>query len=175
MTLATIEYTDANQMLADYAARRRRLYELRPEPVAAPEPIVEQPEPEEIPDFLAVRKRDDWIDLTTPVALKPATTRIIISAVCRATRATHLDITSHRRTAAVVKARMIACWIMRNYTPLSLPQIGTKLGGRDHTTVLHSVRRVEEMRSESALYRSFVDEIVADVEREMRFSGGGGR
>jgi chromosomal replication initiator protein len=63
---------------------------------------------------------------------------------------------------------MIACWIMRNFTSMSLPQIGAKLGGRDHSTIAHSVERVEKMRASDPSYRALVDNIVATVMQTMK-------
>ena len=54
------------------------------------------------------------------------------------------DILSERRTAAVVKPRQIAMYLAKALTPRSLPEIGRRFGGRDHTTVLHAVRKIEK-------------------------------
>lgn len=54
------------------------------------------------------------------------------------------DILSERRTAAVVKPRQIAMYLSKVLTPRSLPEIGRRFGGRDHTTVLHAVRKIEK-------------------------------
>ena len=54
------------------------------------------------------------------------------------------DILSERRTAAVVKPRQIAMYLSKILTPRSLPEIGRRFGGRDHTTVLHAVRKIEK-------------------------------
>ena len=53
------------------------------------------------------------------------------------------DILSSRRTAAVVKPRQIAMYLAKILTLRSLPEIGRRFGGRDHTTVLHAVRKIE--------------------------------
>ena len=53
------------------------------------------------------------------------------------------DILSSRRTAAVVKPRQVAMFLAKILTPRSLPEIGRRFGGRDHTTVLHAVRKIE--------------------------------
>ena len=52
------------------------------------------------------------------------------------------DILSSRRTAAVVKPRQIAMYLSKILTLRSLPEIGRRFGGRDHTTVLHAVRKI---------------------------------
>ncbi len=53
------------------------------------------------------------------------------------------DILSARRTATVVRPRQIAMYLSKVLTPRSLPEIGRRFGGRDHTTVLHAVRKIE--------------------------------
>jgi chromosomal replication initiator protein len=53
------------------------------------------------------------------------------------------DILSARRTANVVRPRQIAMFLAKTLTPRSLPEIGRRFGGRDHTTVLHAVRKIE--------------------------------
>ena len=58
------------------------------------------------------------------------------------------DILSERRTAAVVKPRQIAMYLSKVLTLRSLPEIGRRFGGRDHTTVLHAVRKIERRSGE---------------------------
>ena len=53
------------------------------------------------------------------------------------------DILSSRRTATVVRPRQIAMFLSKMLTLRSLPEIGRRFGGRDHTTVLHAVRKIE--------------------------------
>ena len=57
------------------------------------------------------------------------------------------DILSSRRTANVVRPRQIAMYLAKMMTLRSLPEIGRRFGGRDHTTVLHAVRKIEQMAS----------------------------
>lgn len=67
------------------------------------------------------------------------------------------DILSERRTAAVVKPRQIAMYLAKALTPRSLPEIGRRFGGRDHTTVLHAVRKIEKAIVEDRLLHDEVD------------------
>lgn len=60
---------------------------------------------------------------------------------------TRADILSSRRTATVVRPRQIAMYLAKSLTLRSLPEIGRRFGGRDHTTVLHAVRKIEGMVS----------------------------
>jgi chromosomal replication initiator protein len=55
------------------------------------------------------------------------------------------DILSSRRTANVVRPRQIAMYLAKALTLRSLPEIGRRFGGRDHTTVLHAVRKIEDL------------------------------
>jgi chromosomal replication initiator protein len=56
------------------------------------------------------------------------------------------DLISERRTRSVARPRQAAMWLAKQLTTRSLPDIGRRFGGRDHTTVLHAVRRIEALR-----------------------------
>ncbi len=55
------------------------------------------------------------------------------------------DMHSERRARAVARPRQVAMFLAKQLTQRSLPEIGRKFGGRDHTTVLHAVKKVEEL------------------------------
>ena len=57
------------------------------------------------------------------------------------------DMHSARRARAVARPRQVAMYLCKQLTPRSLPEIGRKFGGRDHTTVMHAVRRIDELRA----------------------------
>ncbi|MCM2291589.1 chromosomal replication initiator protein DnaA [Allorhizobium sp. BGMRC 0089] len=57
------------------------------------------------------------------------------------------ELVSNRRTRVIVKPRQIAMYLSKTMTPRSFPEIGRRFGGRDHTTVLHAVRKIEELIS----------------------------
>ena len=67
------------------------------------------------------------------------------------------DLLSERRTRAVARPRQIAMWLCKQHTTRSYPDIGRRFGGRDHTTVLHGVRKIEELMPQD-------DQIARDVE-----------
>ena len=54
---------------------------------------------------------------------------------------------SARRARAVARPRQVAMYLSKQLTSRSLPEIGRKFGGRDHTTVMHAVRKIEELRA----------------------------
>ena len=66
------------------------------------------------------------------------------------------DLLSSRRTRTIVRPRQIAMYLSKTLTPRSLPEIGRRFGGRDHTTVLHAVRKVEELMRDD---RNLADEV----------------
>lgn len=53
---------------------------------------------------------------------------------------------SKKRTRAVARPRQVAMWLAKELTPESYPAIGDAFGGRDHTTVLHAYRTINELR-----------------------------
>lgn len=55
------------------------------------------------------------------------------------------DMHSPRRARSVARPRQVAMYLAKQMTPRSLPEIGRKFGGRDHTTVMHAVKKVEEL------------------------------
>jgi len=55
------------------------------------------------------------------------------------------DMHSARRSVAVARPRQIAMYLSKQLTAKSLPEIGRKFGGKDHTTVMHAIKRVEEL------------------------------
>lgn len=69
----------------------------------------------------------------------------ILKIVSRHFKVARTDLLSSRRSRDVVRPRQIAMYLAKSLTSRSLPEIGRRFGGRDHTTVLHSVRKVEQM------------------------------
>ena len=59
------------------------------------------------------------------------------------------DILSKRRSRSVARPRQVAMALAKELTNHSLPELGNAFGGRDHTTVLHACRKIEQLREES--------------------------
>jgi len=57
------------------------------------------------------------------------------------------DMMSARRAREVARPRQVAMYLAKKLTPRSLPEIGRRFGGRDHTTVMHAVKRIDELRA----------------------------
>lgn len=64
---------------------------------------------------------------------------------------------SARRSRAIARPRQVAMYLSKQLTSQSLPDIGRKFGGRDHTTVLHAVKKVEELRGQDKQFNDDVD------------------
>ena len=63
---------------------------------------------------------------------------------------THNDMTSKRRARDIARPRQVAMYLCKKLTKRSLPDIGRRFGGRDHTTVMHAVKRIDQLRAEDA-------------------------
>jgi len=86
--------------------------------------------------------------------LRSGEKRITIDDIQKATSEHYgmkqVDLLSERRNRAVARPRQAAMWLAKQLTTRSLPDIGRRFGGRDHTTVLHAVRRIEALRAEDS-------------------------
>jgi chromosomal replication initiator protein len=60
------------------------------------------------------------------------------------------EMTSARRAREVARPRQVAMYLAKQMTQRSLPEIGRRFGGRDHTTVIHAVRQIEKLRAQDA-------------------------
>ncbi|PWE32380.1 chromosomal replication initiator protein DnaA [Maritimibacter sp. 55A14] len=67
------------------------------------------------------------------------------------------DLLSARRTRTIARPRQVAMFLSKTLTSKSLPEIGRRFGGRDHTTVIHAVRKIEELKAHD-------NQIAEDVE-----------
>jgi len=165
LTASDIQRTDnreltPSQQLERIAAieRRRRLFNSPPPPAKPkrPRPM----SPFDARRLLAPVKRshrlflraieevDEHENIVIPGFFTPQWRRI-----AREVAAKHLvsmmDLLSPRRDREVVRARHEAFWRCKHETTMSLPEIGRRFGGRDHTTVLHGIRKHEERMREA--------------------------
>ena len=70
-----------------------------------------------------------------------------------------VEIVSHRRHKEAVRARQVAMYLAKKLTMNSLPQIARRIGGRDHTTAIHAVRKIEELLATDAELAKDVSQI----------------
>ena len=74
------------------------------------------------------------------------------------------DMSSPRRARAVARPRQIAMYLAKQLTSRSLPEIGRTFGGRDHTTVMHAVSRIESLKLEDTLIADDLDLLKRNLE-----------
>jgi len=115
----------------EHEARKNRFF---------PKPIVPKREP-------LVR---DWLIVATPRLPGSIRTGEVITVVAKYYGIAVVDILSARRTNNVVRPRQVAMYLAKTLTLQSLPEIGRRCGDRDHTTVLHAVRRVQTFLASDA-------------------------
>jgi chromosomal replication initiator protein len=89
-------------------------------------------------------------DLVRPQEAKRIKIEDIQRVVARQYNVSRSDLLSSRRTANVVRPRQVAMYLAKTLTLRSLPEIGRRFGGRDHTTVLHAVRKIEALVGKDA-------------------------
>ena len=75
------------------------------------------------------------------------------------------DMVSIRRSRVVARPRQVAMYLSKTFTPKSLPEIGRLFGGRDHTTVMHAVKKVEELCKQDTAFA----EHIKNLKRSMAF------
>ena len=92
---------------------------------------------EQLTDILSANRRRITIDE-------------IQRTVCQFYRVDRTEMASKRRARAVVRPRQVAMYLAKVLTPRSYPEICRKFGGRDHSTVIHAVRLIEDLRARDA-------------------------
>lgn len=75
------------------------------------------------------------------------------------------DLLSKKRTQALALARQVAMFLCRELTNASLPQIGERFGGRDHTTVMHAYNKIVKQRQENAKFNETINELVERIQK----------
>jgi hypothetical protein len=134
---------DKHRLLAEKAKLIEEIYELRAETFESQErKAALDAEIDEL-IFRLNRYHDSFNDIQLRRA---PNMRIIKEVVCKAYKISMVDMLSQRRTAQIVRSRQIAMYVCKIKTMKSLPEIGRAFGGKDHTTVLHAVRKIEDMR-----------------------------
>lgn len=85
--------------------------------------------------------------------------RTVQDAVCEHYKIGLIDLISERRAKTLVLPRHVAMYLAKNLTMRSLPEIGRLFGGRDHTTVLHAVRKIDGIVSSDAELAGQIEQI----------------
>ena len=73
------------------------------------------------------------------------------------------DLKSRNNSKSIAKPRQVAMYLCKSLTSASLPEIGKSFGGKHHSTVIHSIRKVEELRQRDAAFNSLINTFVESV------------
>lgn len=146
-------------MAAGCGIRRRTL-----EQVAPAKPAQQSP-----PRIAASRHAPPPPDMADVIASSPATAdgapslQTLLLAASIVYRIPVQDLKSARRKKDVVRARQAYFWLARMMTPHSLPTIGRFVAGKDHSTVLHAINKVETRRD---LFEPELSQILAKLQKD---------
>jgi len=105
--------------------------------------------------------REAWRGRMRPVLGASTWVQVRVAADYGVTRE---ELIGPQRKPRFVEPRQVAIWIVFRSTRASLPRVGALFGGRDHTTVLHSVRRVEARRVRDGEFRRRTDRLMRQAE-----------
>lgn len=75
-----------------------------------------------------------------------------------------VDLKSRNNSKSVAMPRQVAMYLCKNLTNASLPEIGKSFGGKHHSTVIHSIRKVEQMRKTDALFNSQINSLLQSLQ-----------
>ncbi|MCK4691453.1 MAG: chromosomal replication initiator protein DnaA, partial [Desulfuromonadales bacterium] len=73
------------------------------------------------------------------------------------------DLKSPKRLKTLVLPRQIAMYIGRKLTSASYPEIGAKFGGKDHSTVIHAIKKIEKNMGEDLQLRSTIEKLIDNI------------
>ena len=108
-----------------------------------------------------------YVDADKALPLDP---RLVQLAVSRKLKVSVDDMVGTRRTQDIVLARQLAMYLSRELTSASLPCIGRAFGGKDHTTVLHSIHKIQKLIETDGTIKQFT----ADITTELKNGTGNG-
>lgn len=115
---------------------------------------------QEITQDLADEALKDFLSANSNKAIS---TKLIQEMVAKYFNIRIEDFKSKRRTKNIAYPRQIAMYLSRELTELSLPKIGEDFGGRDHTTVLHAISKIEKDIEEDEDVRKMVEQIYKNI------------
>ena len=93
----------------------------------------------------------------------PITVERIITEVARTMQVTAEDIRSNKKSAAISSARQVAEYVVREITALPMKDIGQEFGGRDHSSVVYAIQKVEERMASNPSFKGLVNDIIKNI------------
>lgn len=163
-----------------YLGVRKRLYERAKPPVALPKPVkivvvspfIREQRGAPVPDqppilsaaYAEAHEIADQLAAGIPLAKRLPTVALIKHILATEFGVRVADIDSSRRTAEVVRPRMIGMYLAREMRPDSLPTIGRKFGDRDHTTALNACNKIGARVAADPEFAALIDGLKAKIE-----------
>lgn len=114
---------------------------------------------------MTVALAEEVLNDLMPDDAAPVDTQTIMEASARYFSISLEDLTGSSRIQMIAQARQVAMYLCREMTDLSLPKIGAKFGGRDHSTVLHAVRKISEKIGEDRSLYNQVTELTNQIKQ----------
>jgi chromosomal replication initiator protein len=105
-------------------------------------------------------------DLAQPCDVTRVRIEDILKVVGRHYNIARPDILSPRRARSIVRPRQVGMYLAKKLTSRSLPEIGRRFGGRDHSTVLHAVRKIEELMASDTRLASEIALLIRLIEQQ---------
>ncbi len=93
----------------------------------------------------------------------PITVDRIITEVARSMQVTPEDIRSNKKSASISLARQVAEYVVREVTSLQMKEIGREFGGRDHSTVVYAIQKLEERMAANPTLKGLVNDIIKNL------------
>ena len=93
----------------------------------------------------------------------PITVERIISEVARTMGVQPEDIRSGKHSAPISRARQVAAYVVREITNLPMKSIGAEFGGRDHSTIVYAIQKVETQMGQDASFKHTVTDIIKNI------------
>ena len=154
------------------AVRRAKLAQKMPPPIqemrakadvsVTPTAGTREPLPLAAPIMVSATFGHWWGATAAPEPASPSI-RAIQHTVCRHYNISMADLFGQYKAASIVRARHLAMYLARIMTTRSMPEIGRFFGGKDHTTVLHAVRKFEKLVSEDPQVAAEVEAVRSTI------------
>lgn len=109
---------------------------------------------------LAKKALSDMFTADAPTMVTIDTIQKVISSYFDITLA---DLKGKKKNSNVVNARQIAVYLSRNLTEYSLQDIGKEFGGRDHTTIMHSIGKIEGLLKTDPMFNSTIETLIKEI------------
>lgn len=150
------------QTAAEVRALAKRQYAKHRRMLEGPKRIV-IPINDLTPDSVRIEVRREFETVQAAGTISYPSIASIIDLVCQTYNVTKIDLVAQRRTKEIVLPRQLAQALAVRLTPYSYPHIAKHFGGRDHTTIMYTKKKIEKRRAQDSKF----DALVTDLENRL--------